>query len=216
MSPGYDRAAADYDARFADPVSRARSAILDAPLLAAARGRRRVLELGSGTNRLLAALASVCAHPVGIEPSAEMLRHRTAPALPVVRGDAAALPFADRSFDAVIASRGVWRYLDPAASWRETARVLRPGGVLAIHQYPQRVWRPVGRGGAAAVHAGIHEVASTRALLAEATAAGFTALEVRRWRSIRFAPYLMSIPAWLDARSPLPLWSHLVVVLRSA
>ncbi len=51
--------------------------------------------------------------------------------LGVLRGDATRLPFADRSFDAVITSEVLEHITDDAAALRDMVRVLRPGGVFA-------------------------------------------------------------------------------------
>lgn len=48
-------------------------------------------------------------------------------------GNAENLPFPDASFDLVI-SISTLQYIDHAAFFRECVRVLRPGGVLAIHE----------------------------------------------------------------------------------
>jgi SAM-dependent methyltransferase len=62
-----------------------------------------------------------------------------------VRADATRLPFADRSFDRVIASEVFEHIVDDAAAFGELARVLRPGGVLAVTvptEWPEKVcWR---------------------------------------------------------------------------
>jgi SAM-dependent methyltransferase len=50
----------------------------------------------------------------------------------VVRGDALALPFRDGSFDRVIAAEVLEHIPDDRAAMRELARVVRPGGVLAV------------------------------------------------------------------------------------
>jgi SAM-dependent methyltransferase len=49
-----------------------------------------------------------------------------------VQGDALALPFADATFDRVIASEVLEHIPDDTAAMRELARVLRPGGVMAV------------------------------------------------------------------------------------
>jgi SAM-dependent methyltransferase len=49
-----------------------------------------------------------------------------------VNGDATALPFPDNSFERVIASEVVEHIPDDARAFQELARVLRPGGMLAV------------------------------------------------------------------------------------
>jgi len=49
-----------------------------------------------------------------------------------VQGDALALPFADATFDRVIASEVLEHIPDDTAAMRELARVLRPGGMMAV------------------------------------------------------------------------------------
>jgi SAM-dependent methyltransferase len=49
-----------------------------------------------------------------------------------VQGDALALPFADGTFDRVIASEVLEHIPDDSAAMRELARVLRPGGAMAV------------------------------------------------------------------------------------
>jgi SAM-dependent methyltransferase len=49
-----------------------------------------------------------------------------------VRGDAHHLPFPDGTFDRIIASEVLEHLPDDAAALRELARVLRPGGTIAV------------------------------------------------------------------------------------
>ncbi len=49
-----------------------------------------------------------------------------------VQGDALALPFADAMFDRVIASEVLEHIPDDVAAMRELARVLKPGGTMAV------------------------------------------------------------------------------------
>lgn len=51
---------------------------------------------------------------------------------PGVNGDAVALPFPDASFDRIIAAEVMEHVVDDRAAARELARVLKPGGVLAV------------------------------------------------------------------------------------
>ena len=59
------------------------------------------------------------------------------PAWRVAGGDAAALPYADASFDAVVSNFGVHHVPRPVRSVAEAARVLRPGGRLAFTSWAQ-------------------------------------------------------------------------------
>ena len=56
------------------------------------------------------------------------------------QGDATTLPFADASYDAVMSQFALMYFPDRAAALKEMARVLRPGGRLAI-----AVWGPYER-----------------------------------------------------------------------
>jgi ubiquinone/menaquinone biosynthesis C-methylase UbiE len=51
---------------------------------------------------------------------------------PVVRGDAASLPFADAAFEAVVTTFAFSAFPDGDAAMSELARVLAPGGQLAL------------------------------------------------------------------------------------
>ncbi len=67
---------------------------------------------------------------------------RTGLAITASAGDALHLPFADRTFDAAMVAYGWRNFGDPAASLRELARVLVPGGQLMILEFfrPVRWW----------------------------------------------------------------------------
>jgi SAM-dependent methyltransferase len=49
-----------------------------------------------------------------------------------LRGDAAALPFPDASFDVIVCRYAVHHFEDPAGPLAEMARCLRPGGRIAV------------------------------------------------------------------------------------
>jgi SAM-dependent methyltransferase len=57
---------------------------------------------------------------------------RTIPGARVQQCDATDLPFPHGSFDTVVANHVLYHLDDPAAALREFARVLRPGGWLAV------------------------------------------------------------------------------------
>ncbi len=68
-----------------------------------------------------------------------------AAAIELVEASAEALPFADGEFDALTFTY-LLRYVDdPAATLRELARVVRPGGTIAGLEFgvPHGVWRPL-------------------------------------------------------------------------
>lgn len=50
----------------------------------------------------------------------------------VVHGDAAAMEFADETFDLIVSNLGINNFADPAAALSECARVLKPNGTLAL------------------------------------------------------------------------------------
>jgi SAM-dependent methyltransferase len=106
----------------------------EAHLLGPVAGRR-VLEVGCGSAPCSRWLATEGALAVAFDLSAGMLRHgreaaaRTGITVPLVQADAAALPFADQSFDLACSAFGAVPFVaDSAQVMREVARVLKPGG----------------------------------------------------------------------------------------
>ena len=103
-----------------------------------------VLDVASGTGAVAIELARrTGAHVVGLDQSPQMLasaRERVARAgltdrIELVEGRAEELPFADGSF-AALSFTYLLRYVaDPAATMRELARVVRPGGVVASLEF---------------------------------------------------------------------------------
>lgn len=94
---------------------------------------RQIVELAAGIGELTALLADVGADIVAVEPVASMrdrLRARL-PGTPVLGGAAEALPFADKSVDAVVVARA-FRWFDARRAMDEIARVVRPGGYLGL------------------------------------------------------------------------------------
>lgn len=102
-----------------------------------ARRPTEILDLGAGTGKLTAQLASlrldgIPPHVVAVEPDQDMLAElrRRLPWATAAAGRAEAIPLPDGSVDAVLAGQSAhWFDLDLAMP--EIARVLAPGGVFA-------------------------------------------------------------------------------------
>jgi demethylmenaquinone methyltransferase/2-methoxy-6-polyprenyl-1,4-benzoquinol methylase len=97
----------------------------------------RLLDVGAGTGVSTAELARSGAYAVGSDISLGMLAagRRRRPTVPLLAGDALALPFADGTFDAVTISFALRNVTDADAALRELARVTRPGGRLVVCEF---------------------------------------------------------------------------------
>jgi ubiquinone/menaquinone biosynthesis C-methylase UbiE len=105
--------------------------------LARIGGGTRVLDAGCATGGLTASMGEATdARLVGCDHSSAMLDYarRVRRACPVrwVAADAARLPFADRSFDRVIASLVVHQIPERRRALGEFGRVLMPTGILVV------------------------------------------------------------------------------------
>lgn len=100
----------------------------------------RVLDLGvgPGTSAIEMARAAPGGRYVGLDASATMLRRAAAEvrraglALPLVQGDALRLPVRAAAFDGATGHSLLYLLPDPAAALAELARVVRPGGRVAL------------------------------------------------------------------------------------
>ncbi len=138
--------AADWDSRFPD----------DGPAYAAAVGRlglragARVLDAGCGTGRALTPLRAAVG-PSGVVVGADVTPAMLAAAVRAGRdragrlmlADVTALPLRSASLDAVFAAGLIAHLPRPQENLRELARVVRPGGTLAL-------FHPIGRAALAA------------------------------------------------------------------
>ncbi len=102
-------------------------------------GVGRMLDIGTGTGRLLELLAPRISAGMGVDASRTMLalaRARLARAdlshCAVRLADMYRLPLADASFDLVVLQMVLHHAEDPASALAEAARVLRPGGRLVV------------------------------------------------------------------------------------
>ncbi len=111
-----------------------------AAVTAALRGRptSRILDLGCGPGDIPLALAEarVGERVVAVDAATAMLKwakrradaSEAAHRLALIRADAKALPFPDRSFDAAISNSILHHVANPHNFWSEVARTVSPGG----------------------------------------------------------------------------------------
>lgn len=102
-------------------------------------GAQDVLDIGTGTGRILEVLAADIRRGVGIDLSHDMLRLARArfQADPLRHcqarhGDMYALPLESGSFDAAVLYQVLHYAEEPRSALREAVRVLRPGGTLIV------------------------------------------------------------------------------------
>lgn len=133
----YDRVAARYATEIASelagkPFDRA---FLDR-FADAVRELGRVVEVGCGPAHVAAYLATRRVDVSGLDLSAQMVREaqRMFPGLEVEVGDMLDLPFGDGSLGGVVAFYSIIHFHDGqlARAFSEMARVLMPGGMLAL------------------------------------------------------------------------------------
>ena len=133
---GWQQAAADYTATFAQATRGFIEDLLDAARVGAGM---RVLDLACGPGLVAAAAVGRRALPVGLDFSSAMIALARAdhPGIRFEEGDAEVLPFADEAFDAVVANFGIHHVAEPNRALTEARRVLRPGGRVAFTSPPK-------------------------------------------------------------------------------
>ena len=120
--------------------------------MARLRPGKRVLDLAGGTGDLSALAARCVAAPRGdgagqvvladinrsmMEVGRERLLDRGCANVVFAQADAAALPFADGAFDAVLVAFGARNFTSKEAGLREMHRVLAQGGVAVVLEFAQ-------------------------------------------------------------------------------
>lgn len=91
----------------------------------------RVLDVACGTGDLCRELTAAGLRPVGVDLSAGMLRHARTSA-PLVQADALCLPMPDGAVDGATSGFALRNVVDLDALFTELARVVRPGGRVAL------------------------------------------------------------------------------------
>jgi len=139
---GWDRAAADYEAGWAEQLRPAQQLLMS---MAALQPGERVLDLACGTGLVTfpaAEAVGVGGQVAATDISEAMVTMVTEAAasrglghVTAQRADAESFPFDDASFDAVLCGLGLMYAPDPMASLAGARRVLRPGG-----RYVAAVW----------------------------------------------------------------------------
>jgi AhpD family alkylhydroperoxidase len=129
-------------ARLLDLLMRAadRAGVRHARARIAGQAQGDVLEIGIGTGSNLEAYPDdVAVH--GLDPSAHAMAiarrraRRSGRRVTLVEGDASALPFADGTFDTVVATFVLCSVGDVGRTLAEARRVLRPGGTIRMLEH---------------------------------------------------------------------------------
>ncbi|WP_330456321.1 class I SAM-dependent methyltransferase [Streptomyces sp. NBC_00820] len=140
--------AAGWESRFPDDGPAYAAAVAELGL----RAGDRVLDAGCGTGRALPPLRAAVGPSgvvIGADLTPEMIRTATEAGRDrdglLLLADVAALPLRPDCLDAVFAAGLIAHLAQPVENLRELARVVRPGGVLAL-------FHPIGRAALAARH----------------------------------------------------------------
>ena len=91
-----------------------------------------VLDVGCGEGYLLRKAARRASLALGVDVAESRLRATRGGPIELAVADAQRLPFADASFDRIICTETLEHVADAQLALREVARVLRPGGRLAV------------------------------------------------------------------------------------
>ena len=138
---GWERVAGKYDSIWAQSTQQFIPHLLDA---AAVAPEMSVLDIGAGPGYVAAAAKERGAAPIGLDFSKQMvsIAKKMFPSVEFREGDAQNLPFADRSFDRVLANFALLHLSDPERACAEACRVLKSGGRFAFTVWAEATDNP--------------------------------------------------------------------------
>jgi len=90
--------------------------------------KERILDLGCGDGQLTQRIAASGSHVMGVDASPDMVAAARVHGIAADHADAEALPYGDKSFDAVFSNAALHWVRDQDAMMAEVHRVLKPGG----------------------------------------------------------------------------------------
>lgn len=128
---GWERVADKYDSVWSSSTRQFIKPLLDAGNVSA---KMSILDVGCGPGYVSAAATECGAVPIGLDFSREMIAiaKQMFPGIEFREGDAQKLPFADSSFDRVVANFALLHLAEPERAMAEGARVLKPDGRFAF------------------------------------------------------------------------------------
>src|SRR5712691_804520 len=138
---GWARVADKYDSVWATSTRQFIPPLLDA---AEVSKWMSILDVGCGPGYVSAAATEPGAKPIGLDFSAEMvaIAKKMFPQIEFKEGDAQNLPFADASFDRVLANFALLHLADPERACAEACRVLKPGGKFGFTTWARKEENP--------------------------------------------------------------------------
>ena len=134
---GWQKVAGKYDSTWATSTRQFIPPLVDAAEVGKGMA---VLDLGCGPGYVSAAVAERGAIPTGLDFSNEMvaIAREKFPGIQFREGDAQNLPFADSTFDRVLANFALLHLADPERACAEAQRVLKPGGRFAFSTWARK------------------------------------------------------------------------------